>query len=138
MGQGNVERRWYVIDAEGKVLGRLATKVASMLRGKHKPTYAPHMDVGDHVIIVNAGGIVLTGKKVQQKELKRYSGYPSGLKRIPYEKLLQERPEIVVEKAIRGMLPHTKLGRKLAKKLRVYRGPNHPHEAQKPEPLDLD
>ena len=138
MGQGNVERRWYVIDAQGKVLGRRATRVAGMLRGKHKPTYAPHMDVGDHVIVVNAGGIVLTGKKVQQKELKRYSGYPSGLKRVPYEKLLRERPEMVVEKAIRGMLPHTKLGRKMAKKLRVYRGPEHPHQAQKPEPLDLD
>jgi large subunit ribosomal protein L13 len=138
MGRSNVETRWYVIDAGGKVLGRLASKVASRLRGKHRPDYAPHIDVGDHIIIVNAAGVVLTGNKATEKELKRYSGYPGGLKTISYKRLLKEKPELVVEKAIKGMLPHTKLGRKMAKKLRVYAGPDHPHEAQKPEPLQLD
>jgi len=133
-----VERKWYVVDANGKVLGRLAGQVARILRGKHKPEYAPHLDVGDHVIVINAAGIVLTGKKASQKEMTRYSGYPGGLKRIRYDRLLKEKPEFVVEKAIKGMLPHTKLGRKMAKKLRVYAGPDHPHHAQKPEPLELD
>ena len=137
MGQVNMDRKWYVVDASGKVLGRLASRVASMLRGKHKPEYAPHLDVGDHIIIVNASGIVLTGKKASTKEITRYSGYPGGLKRISYDRLLKEKPEMVVEKAVKGMLPHTKLGRKMAKKLRVYRGPEHPHQAQKPEPLEL-
>ncbi len=134
----SIERKWYVVDANGKVLGRLASKVARILRGKHKPEYAPHIDVGDHVIVINAAGIVLTGKKASQKEMTRYSGYPGGLKRIKYEKLLKDKPEFVVEKAIKGMLPHTKLGRKMAKKLRVYAGPDHPHQAQKPEPLEID
>lgn len=133
-----VERKWYVVDANGKVLGRLASRVARILRGKHKPEYASHVDVGDHVIVINAAGIVLTGKKASQKEMTRYSGYPGGLKRIRYDRLLKEKPEFVVEKAIKGMLPHTKLGRKMAKKLRVYAGPDHPHHAQKPEPLELD
>ena len=137
MGQVSMDRKWYVVDASGKVLGRLASRVASMLRGKHKPEYAPHMDVGDHIIVVNASGIVLTGKKASEKEITRYSGYPGGLKRISYERLLKEKPEMVVERAVKGMLPHTKLGRKMAKKLRVYRGPDHPHQAQKPEPLEL-
>jgi large subunit ribosomal protein L13 len=138
MGQSSMDRKWYVVDANGKVLGRLASRVASRLRGKHKPQYAPHIDIGDHIIVLNAAGIVLTGKKAAEKELRRYSGYPSGLKRIKYEKLLKERPEIVVEKAIKGMLPHTRLGRKMAKKLRVYRGSDHPHQAQKPEPLTFE
>ncbi len=138
MVQSSVERKWYVVDANGQILGRLATRVASILRGKHKPEYAPHMDVGDHIVVINASGIVLTGNKIAQKELQRYSGYPGGLKRVPYEKLMKEKPELVVEKAIKGMLPHTKLGRKMAKKLKVYPGPEHPHEAQKPEPLTLD
>jgi large subunit ribosomal protein L13 len=120
------------------VLGRLATRVAGMLRGKHKPQYAPHLDIGDHVIVINAAGIMLTGQKAEQKEMTKYSGYPGGLKRIPYKRLLKEKPEMVVERAIKGMLPHTKLGRKMARKLRVYSGPDHPHEAQKPEPLKLD
>ena len=115
----SVDRKWYVVDADGQVLGRLASRVASILRGKHKPQYAPHIDIGDH------------------KEMTRYSGYAGGLKRISYEKLMAERPEMVVEKAIRGMLPHTKLGRKMVKKLRVYREAGHPHEAQKPETLEL-
>ena len=138
MGSSNIERKWYIVDATGKVLGRLASRVATILRGKHKPEYAPHLDVGDHVIVINAEKVVLTGKKLEQKEYRRFSGYPGGLKRIKYEKLMKEKPEFVVEKAIKGMLPHTKLGRKMAKKLRVYRGPEHPHQAQKPEPLELE
>jgi large subunit ribosomal protein L13 len=134
MTQTKVERKWYVVDANGQVLGRLASRVASILRGKHKPQYAPHIDFGDHIIVVNAEGIVLTGNKIAEKELTRYSGYPGGLKRISYQKLVKEKPELIVEKAIKGMLPHTRLGRKMAKKLKVYRGPDHPHEAQKPEP----
>lgn len=138
MSEAKIERKWYVVDAKGKVLGRLASRVAQILRGKHKPQYAPHIDVGDHVIVINASEVVLTGKKVEQKELMRFSGYPGGLKRIPYAKLMKHKPEIVVEKAIRGMLPHTRLGRKMAKKLRVYPGPDHPHQAQKPEPLEIE
>ena len=138
MVEGKVESKWYVVDAQGKVLGRLATRVAGMLRGKHKPQFAPHLDIGDHIIVVNAAGIVLTGQKANQKEMTRYSGYPGGLKRLPYKKLLKTKPEMVVERAIKGMLPHTKLGRKMAKKLKVYAGPDHPHEAQKPEPLKID
>lgn len=133
----SVDRKWYVVDADGQVLGRLASRVANILRGKHKPQYAPHVDVGDHVIVVNASKIVLSGKKVEQKELTRYSGYAGGLKRISYEKLMKQKPELAVEKAIKGMLPHTRLGRKMAKKLRVYREAEHPHEAQKPETLNL-
>ena len=138
MGKINLEVRWYVIDAGGKVLGRLASQIASRLRGKHRPEFAPHTDVGDHIIVVNAGAVVLTGNKVLQKELLRYSGYPGGLKRTSYKDLMKDKPELVVEKAIKGMLPHTKLGRKMAKKLRVYPGPDHPHQAQNPEPLQLD
>ena len=138
MADAKVERKWYVVDAKGKVLGRLASKVAQILRGKHKPQYAPHIDVGDHVIVINASQVVLTGKKVEQKEMTRFSGYPGGLRRIRYEKLMKEKPELVVEKAIKGMLPHTRLGRKMAKKLRVYAGPDHPHQAQKPEPLEIE
>ena len=138
MVEGKVESRWYVVDAQGKVLGRLATRVASMLRGKHKPQYTPHLDVGDHIIVINAAGIVLTGQKAEQKEMTRYSGYAGGLKRLSYKTLLKKKPEMVVERAIKGMLPHTRLGRKMAKKLKVYAGPEHPHEAQKPEPLNLD
>ena len=138
MGKTNLEVRWYVIDAGGKVLGRLASQIASRLRGKHRPDFAPHTDVGDHIIVVNAGAVVLTGNKVLQKELLRYSGYPGGLKRTSYKDLMKDKPELVVEKAIKGMLPHTKLGRKMAKKLRVYPGPDHPHQAQNPEPLQLD
>jgi large subunit ribosomal protein L13 len=133
----SVDRKWYVVDADGQVLGRLASRVASILRGKHKPQYAPHIDIGDHIIVINASKIVLTGKKIEQKEMTRYSGYAGGLKRISYEKLMAERPEMVVEKAIRGMLPHTRLGRKMVRKLRVYREAGHTHEAQKPETLEL-
>jgi large subunit ribosomal protein L13 len=138
MGKNVPERKWFVVDANGKVLGRLATAVATRLRGKHKPEYAPHIDVGDHVIVINAAGIKLTGNKIHEKELKRFSGYPGGLRRVPYEKLMAERPELIVEKAIKGMLPHNRLGRKMSKKLKVYRGSEHPHQAQKPELLALE
>jgi large subunit ribosomal protein L13 len=134
---GDIERRWYVVDADGAVLGRLASEVAQVLRGKHKPMYAPHMDTGDHVIVVNARGVRLTGGKEQQKVAYRHSGYPGGLKETGYERLMAQRPGFVVEKAIRGMLPKTRLGRAMARKLLVYEGAEHPHAAQKPQPLGI-
>jgi large subunit ribosomal protein L13 len=133
----DIERRWYVIDADGIVLGRLASEVAKILRGKHKPMFAPHMDTGDHVIVVNAAGVRLTGAKVDQKIYYRHSGYPGGLREQSYSKLLAERPTLIVEKAIRGMLPKSRLGRQMISKLAVYAGPEHPHQAQKPEPLPV-
>lgn len=133
----DIQRRWYILDATGKPLGRLATEAARILRGKHKPIFTPHMDTGDHIIVVNADKVVLTGRKLQQKEYIRHTGYPGGLKRTSYEKLLKEKPERVVEKAIKGMLPHNRLGRAMARKLRVYKGPEHPHQAQIPEKLEF-
>jgi large subunit ribosomal protein L13 len=133
----DIQRRWYVIDASGAVLGRLATEVASVLRGKHKPIFAPHLDTGDHVIVVNAEGVRLTGGKENKKVAYHHSGFPGGLTETPYERLLAERPAFAVEKAVRGMLPKNRLGRAMAKKLQVYAGPEHPHRAQKPEPLRL-
>jgi large subunit ribosomal protein L13 len=133
----DIQRRWYVIDASGAVLGRLATEVAAVLRGKHKPIFAPHMDTGDHVIVVNAKGVRLTGGKETKKVSYHHSGYPGGLTETPYERLLAERPAFAVEKAVRGMLPKNRLGRAMAKKLQVYAGPEHPHRAQKPQPLRL-
>jgi large subunit ribosomal protein L13 len=133
----DIERRWYVVDADGAVLGRLASEVAQVLRGKHKPMYAPHMDTGDHVIVVNARGVRLTGDKEQRKIAYRHSGYPGGLKETGYERLMAQRPGFVVEKAIRGMLPKTRLGRAMARKLLVYEGAEHPHAAQKPQPLGI-
>jgi large subunit ribosomal protein L13 len=133
----DIERRWYVIDASGAVLGRLSTEVAAILRGKHKPIFAPHMDTGDHVIVVNARGVRLTGGKEETKVAYRHSGYPGGLTETKYGKLLAEKPAFAVEKAIRGMLPKNRLGRAMFKKLQVYAGPEHPHRAQKPEPLRL-
>jgi large subunit ribosomal protein L13 len=133
----DIERRWYVIDASGAVLGRLATEVASILRGKHKPIFAPHMDTGDHVIVVNARGVQLTGGKEGKKFAYRHSGYPGGLTATSYERLLAQKPHFAVEKAVRGMLPKNRLGRAMAKKLQVYPGPEHPHQAQKPQPLRL-
>ena len=133
----DIERRWYVIDAQGAVLGRLASEVAKLLRGKHKPIFAPHADTGDHVIVVNARGVRLTGTKEQAKVFYRHSGYPGGLRRIGYARLMAERPSLAVEKAIRGMLPKTRLGRQMIKKLAVYDGATHPHKAQKPESLEL-
>ncbi len=129
----DVERKWFVIDADGKTLGRLASEAARVLRGKHKPIYTPHVDTGDHVIIVNAGKAVLTGKKLKTKLYTRYTGYPGGLRTMTYEKFMATKPERAVEKAVKGMLPHNRLGRAMAKKLRVYAGPSHPHSAQKPE-----
>nr|WP_197714813.1 50S ribosomal protein L13 [Maliibacterium massiliense] len=133
----DVERKWYVVDAEGKTLGRLASQVASVLRGKNKPTFTPHVDTGDHVIIINADKVVLTGKKLDQKNYYRHSGYISGLKTIPYRELMKNKPEFAVYEAVRGMLPHNTLGRQMIKKLRVYRGSAHAHQAQQPETLEL-
>ncbi len=131
------EGKWYLVDAEGKVLGRLASRVAAILRGKHRPEFTPHLDLGDHVIIINADKIRVTGRKAQQRYYLRYSGYPGGLKKITFAKLMHEQPEKVLYHAIQGMLPHNRLGRKLLKKVRIYAGPNHPHQAQKPEPLEI-
>lgn len=133
----NIERKWYVVDAEGMVLGRLASQVAAILRGKNKPTFTPHFDTGDYVIVVNADKVVLTGNKEDQKEYKRYSGYTGGLKITKFKDMKAKHPERIVEKAVVGMLPHNKLGRAMAKKLRVYAGAEHGHEAQFPEALDL-
>ncbi len=133
----NIERKWYVVDAEGMVLGRLASQVAAILRGKNKPTFTPHFDTGDYVIVVNADKVVLTGNKEDQKEYKRYSGYTGGQKITKFKDMKAKYPERIVEHAIVGMLPHNKLGRQMAKKLRVYAGSDHGHEAQFPEALDL-
>ncbi|MBD3383569.1 50S ribosomal protein L13 [candidate division KSB1 bacterium] len=134
---GDIEKKWYVIDAEGQVLGRLASKVATILRGKHKPIWAPHMDVGDFVIVVNADKIRLTGRKAEQKVYYRHSRYPGGLKSIQYDRAMAKRPEFVLEQAVKGMLPHNKLGRQMLKKLKLYASPDHPHTAQQPEKLEL-
>ena len=133
----DVERKHYIVDAEGQILGRLASAVAYLLRGKGKVNYAPNLDMGDFVIVVNASKIELSGKKLDRKTYFRHSGYPGGAKYIPMKKLMAERPEEVVRRAVRGMLPKTKLGRKMLKKLRVYAGSEHPHEAQRPELLGL-
>lgn len=130
---GEVERRWYVLDAAGKPLGRLASEAARLLRGKHKPTFTPHVDTGDHVIIINADKVILTGNKPEKKLYIRHSRYPGGLKVMDYRTLLERNPERAVEMAVRGMIPHNRLGRQVLKKLRVYRGAEHPHQAQRPE-----
>jgi large subunit ribosomal protein L13 len=127
-----VTRNWYVIDAAGKPLGRVATVAATLLRGKHKPIYTPHIDTGDYVIVVNADKAVLTGRKLDQKIYFRHSGYEGGMKRTVYRQLMAKKPEFAMEKAIRGMLPHNRLGRAMFKKLKVYRGAEHPHAAQQP------
>ena len=132
---GEIERDWHVVDAEGQTLGRLATRIAVLLRGKHKPTFSNHLDVGDPVIVVNAAKIRVTGKKLTDKLYIRHSGYPGGLKSETLERLLKRRPEEVVRRAVRGMLPQNRLGDKTARKLHVYAGPDHPHAAQKPERL---
>lgn len=132
-----LERKWYVVDAEGKVLGRLASEVAAILRGKHKPIYTPHVDTGDNVIIINAEKVVLSGKKLEQKMYYRHSGYPGGLKQMDYKTFLKTKPELLVEKAVKGMLPHNRLGAAMFKKLKVYSGAEHPHTAQKPEVLEF-
>jgi large subunit ribosomal protein L13 len=133
----DVQRQWHVIDATDVVLGRLATQVATLLRGKHKPIFAPHVDTGDFVIVVNAGKVALTGNKRDQKMAYRHSGYPGGLKQVPYSELLAKRPERAIEQAVKGMLPHNTLGRQMLSKLKVYAGPDHPHQAQRPVPYEI-
>lgn len=132
-----VERNWYVVDAEGQTLGRLATAVAVILRGKHKPTYSPAVDVGDYVIVVNAEKIYVTGRRLDQKKYYQHSGYTGGLSEITLRRQLEKNPERVVYAAVRGMLPKNKLGRKMLKKLKVYAGPDHPHQAQQPEQMEV-
>jgi large subunit ribosomal protein L13 len=134
----NIERKWYVIDAEGKTLGRLAAEVAKLLRGKHKPIFTPHVDTGDHVIIINAAKVHLTGKKLAQKTYFRHSGYPGGTTFTTAGKMMAVRPERVLELAVKGMLPKNTLGRQMYSKLKVYRGPSHPHAAQQPETFELN
>jgi large subunit ribosomal protein L13 len=133
--ESEIERKWFIVDADGVVLGRLATRVASILRGKHKPTFAPHVDVGDHVVVVNAEKVHLTGRKRTDKMYRWHTGYIGGLREVPAETMLKTHPERVVEWAVQGMLPKNRLGRAMAKKLKVYRGPAHPHDAQQPAPL---
>jgi large subunit ribosomal protein L13 len=132
-----IERKWYVVNADGQVLGRLATRVATILRGKHKPVFSPHLDLGDHVVVVNAEKVRLTGKKVRDKVYRWHSGYLGGLREVTAETMLRTHPERVIEWAVQGMLPKNRLGRAVAKKLKVYRGPDHPHQAQRPESLPL-
>jgi large subunit ribosomal protein L13 len=135
--QAEIERDWYVVDAEGETLGRLASRIAPILKGKHKPIYTPHLDCGDYVIIVNAEKVRVTGRKLDQKLYHRHSGYPGGLKSISLRNQLDKHPERVLQSAIRGMLPKNKLGRRMIKKLKVYAGDTHPHDAQQPKPLEL-
>ncbi len=134
---GEIQAKWYVVDASGKTLGRLASRIALVLRGKHKPVYTPHMDTGDFVIVINADKIRVTGRKLDQKFYYRHSLYPAGLKRISLRDQLRKHPERVLHAAVRGMLPKNALGRKMLRKLKVYAGEVHPHAAQKPEPLEL-
>ena len=134
---GDIQRQWHVIDASDVVLGRLASHVATLLRGKHKPIFAPHIDTGDFVVVVNADKVALSGSKLQDKRAYRHSGYPGGIHSVTYSELLAKHPERVVEKAVKGMLPKNSLGRTLIKHLRVYRGAEHPHFAQKPEKLEV-
>jgi large subunit ribosomal protein L13 len=134
---GSVERSWYIVDAEGQTLGRLASQIAAVLRGKHKPQYSPAVDVGDYVIVLNADKIRVTGRKMEQKKYYRHSGYPGGLSEITLADQLERYPTRVIKAAVRGMLPRNRLGRKQLKKLKVYAGPEHPHEAQRPKQLEL-
>jgi large subunit ribosomal protein L13 len=136
--RADIDKAWHVVDAEGAVLGRLATTVASLLRGKHKATFAPHLDTGDHVIVVNAAKVVLSAGKAEHKLAYRHSGYPGGLRTSSYAELLERQPEELVRRAVRGMLPRTRLGRAQLAKLKVYAGPDHPHRAQQPEPFELE
>lgn len=135
--QGDIQPRWYVIDAEGQVLGRVSTQIANIISGKNKPTWTPFLDTGDHVIVINADKIVLTGRKESDKFYRRHSGYPGGLKERAARFIRVEKPEVMIEKAVWGMLPKNKIGRKMLKKLKVYRGTQHPHEAQRPEKLEI-
>ena len=135
--EADVERKWHVVDAEGETLGRLASRIAPILRGKHKPIYSPSVDCGDYVVVVNAEKIDVTGRRLDQKTYYRHSQYPGGLKKLTLRQQLEKNPERVIATAVRGMLPKNKLGRRMFKKLKVYAGPEHPHQAQQPEPLDL-
>jgi large subunit ribosomal protein L13 len=130
-----IDRKWFLLDAEGRVLGRLATQVATILRGKHKPTFSPHLDVGDHVVVINAEKVQLTGRKMTEKTYRWHTGYIGGLREVSADKMIRTHPERVIEWAVQGMLPKGRLGRAMSKKLKVYRGADHPHAAQKPEPL---
>lgn len=134
---GQIEQKWLLVDAEDKVLGRLAVAIATVLMGKHRPTYTPNVDCGDFVVVINAEKVRLTGKKAQTKTYKRYSGYPGGLRVTPVGKVLERHPERVVREAVRRMLPKNKLGKQMLTKLKVYAGAEHPHEAQRPEPVEL-
>ena len=133
-----IHRTWYVVDADGLTLGRMATEVARVLRGKHKTMFTPHLDTGDHVIIINADKVVLTSNKAETKRVYRHSGYPGGIKSATYAELLDKKPEEAVRRTVRGMLPKNRLGRQMLRKLKVYAGPDHPHASQRPEPLVLD
>jgi large subunit ribosomal protein L13 len=133
----DIQHQWHVIDASDVVLGRLASHAATLLRGKHKPIFAPHVDTGDFVIVVNAEKVALTGRKLEQKQAYRHSGYPGGLRSMAYGELMSRHPERVIEKAVRGMLPKNSLGRSMLRKLKVYAGPDHPHQAQKPVPFEI-
>lgn len=135
---GQVERKWYIIDAAGKPLGRVATQVATLLRGKHKPTYTPNVDCGDYVIVINAKDAVLTGNKLQQKKYYHHSGYPGGLREQSYGDLMARKPRFVMERAVKGMLPHNRLGRQMYRKLKVYEGAEHPHAAQMPVEYNIE
>ncbi|CAN5791302.1 50S ribosomal protein L13 [soil metagenome] len=132
-----IERSWHVVDAEGLVLGRVATEVARILRGKHKPMFTPHLDTGDHVIVINAAKVVLTADKAGRKKVFRHSGYPGGITELTYADALARKPEEAVRRTIKGMLPKNRLGRQMSSKLKVYAGPTHPHAAQRPQPLEL-
>jgi large subunit ribosomal protein L13 len=132
-----VRREWYLVDAEGKTLGRLATEIARRLKGKHKPIFTPHVDTGDYIVVVNAGKVRVTGNKLQDKMYYRHTGYVGNMKSISLEKLLAKAPERVIETAVKGMLPRNPLGRSMMKKLRVFGGPDHPHQAQQPKPLEI-
>ena len=135
--EGDIQREWFVVDAKDQTLGRLATQIAVILRGKHKPTFAPHMDMGDYVIVINCDKIRVTGNKLEEKMYHRHSGYPGGLTSISLRDQLQRHPERVLHAAVRGMLPKNKLGRKMIKKLKLYTGNTHPHDAQQPKPLEI-
>ena len=132
-----VERRWYVVDAEGKTLGRLATEIAKVLRGKNKPQYTPHIDTGDFVVVVNAEKVVVTGKKAEQKVYRRHSGYPGGLKTTTYERMMERQPTEILRRAVKGMMPKSRLARQQLRKLKIYAGPEHPHAAQSPQELEV-
>jgi large subunit ribosomal protein L13 len=133
-----VERKWYVVDAEGRTLGRLATEIAKILRGKNKPQYTPHVDVGDFVVVVNAEKVVVTGKKAEQKVYRRHSGYPGGMKETSYGRMMERRPDEILRRAVYGMMPKTRLARRQMGKLKIYAGPEHPHAAQNPQKLEVE